>query len=173
MKNHSKLALALALPLFLASCNWFKSSENKAAEQKVEDASQAEASQTEGNPPVASLQKTDSGLEFEVLTPATDPNAPTPQAGNQVTVKYTGWLVGENGEKKVFDSTDKHGRAFTFTVGQGQVIKGWDEGVLLMKKGEKRHMVLPPQLAYGERGAGNVIPPNATLHFEVELENIA
>lgn len=87
-------------------------------------------------------------------------------AGKKVTVEYVGTLT--NGTK--FDASKDHGKAFTFTLGAGQVIKGWDQGVLGMKVGGKRNLVIPPDLAYGATGTpGGPIPPNATLHFEIEL----
>jgi len=89
--------------------------------------------------------------------------------GKKVSVHYTGWLHygGEKGNK--FDSSRDRGQPFDFPLGQGHVIKGWDEGVAGMKVGGHRRLTIPPSLGYGARGAGGVIPPNATLIFEVEL----
>jgi peptidylprolyl isomerase len=106
--------------------------------------------------------KTDSGLEYTDEIVGTGAQ---PQRGDTVTVHYTGWLT--DGSK--FDSSHDHGSPFEFQIGIGQVIKGWDEGVLSMKVGGKRKLTIPPQLGYGSRGAGGVIPPNATLIFDVEL----
>jgi FKBP-type peptidyl-prolyl cis-trans isomerase len=108
---------------------------------------------------------TASGLKYEVLR---EGNGPGAKAGQTVAVHYTGWLT--NGTK--FDSSVDRGQPFDFHLGAGQVIKGWDEGVAGMKVGEKRKLTIPPQLGYGERGAGGVIPPNATLVFDVELLGI-
>ncbi len=92
-----------------------------------------------------------------------------PKPGQTCVMHYTGWIY-ENGAKgKKFDSSHDRGQPFEFPIGQGQVIRGWDEGVETMKVGGKRTLIIPPELGYGARGAGGVIPPNATLIFEVEL----
>jgi peptidylprolyl isomerase len=92
-----------------------------------------------------------------------------PKSGQTAVVHYTGYL-NDNGKKgKKFDSSVDRGSPFEFPVGQGRVIKGWDEGVASMKVGGKRTLIIPPALGYGARGAGGVIPPNAVLMFDVEL----
>jgi FKBP-type peptidyl-prolyl cis-trans isomerase FkpA len=106
--------------------------------------------------------KTPSGLVIEDLVVGSGDAA---GAGQRVSVHYTGWLT--NGNK--FDSSKDRGQPFMFSLGRGEVIRGWDEGVTGMKVGGKRKLTIPPDLGYGARGAGGVIPPNATLLFEVEL----
>jgi peptidylprolyl isomerase len=108
---------------------------------------------------------TSSGLKYYDIEVG---DGPTPATGQNVVVHYTGWLL--DGTK--FDSSLDRGEAFTFSLGAGRVIHGWDEGLATMKVGGKRQLVIPPELAYGEQGAGGVIPPNATLVFEVELVDI-
>lgn len=108
------------------------------------------------------MTTTPSGLQYRDLVVGTGEDART---GATAVVHYTGWL--EDGTK--FDSSVDRGQTFDFVIGQGQVIKGWDEGVATMKVGGKRELIIPPDLAYGDRGAGSVIPPGATLKFEVEL----
>lgn len=109
---------------------------------------------------------TASGLQYEDTV---EGNGNEATAGHKVTVHYTGWLY-ENGTKgKKFDSSKDRNDPFVFNLGAGQVIAGWDEGVQGMKVGGSRQLVIPAALGYGARGAGGVIPPNATLLFEVDL----
>jgi FKBP-type peptidyl-prolyl cis-trans isomerase len=112
-----------------------------------------------------SIVTTASGLKYEDLTEGTGAEA---TAGQTVSVHYTGWLT--DGQK--FDSSKDRNDPFAFVLGGGMVIKGWDEGVQGMKVGGVRKLTIPPQLGYGVRGAGGVIPPNATLVFEVELLDV-
>jgi FKBP-type peptidyl-prolyl cis-trans isomerase len=96
-------------------------------------------------------------------------NGATASKGKQITVHYTGWLESDGDKGSKFDSSLDRNQPFEFSLGRGQVIKGWDQGVEGMKVGGKRKLTIPPDLGYGARGAGGVIPPNATLVFEVEL----
>lgn len=105
---------------------------------------------------------TASGLRYYDLVVG---NGPVVENGMQVTVHYTGWLT----DGRQFDSSLDFGEPLSFVIGMGQVIPGWEEGVLGMRVGGRRQLVIPPELAYGARGAGGVIPPNATLIFEVEV----
>jgi FKBP-type peptidyl-prolyl cis-trans isomerase FkpA len=115
------------------------------------------------------MTTTASGLQYEDTLPGTGDEA-TP--GRRVKVHYTGWLhdpAADNQRGRKFDSSKDRGDPFSFGLGQGQVIRGWDEGVAGMKVGGTRVLTIPAELGYGARGAGGVIPPNATLVFEVEL----
>jgi peptidylprolyl isomerase len=96
----------------------------------------------------------------------------TPKTGQTCVMHYTGWLYANGAKGKKFDSSLDRGQPFSFTIGQGQVIPGWDEGVSTMKVGGKRTLIIPAELGYGARGAGGVIPPNATLIFDVELLDV-
>lgn len=109
---------------------------------------------------------TPSGLQYRDEVVGTGPE---PQAGQKVSVHYTGWLDEGGKPGKKFDSSRDRGTPFTFTLGAGQVIAGWDTGVATMKVGGKRTLIIPPDQGYGARGAGGLIPPNATLIFDVEL----
>jgi FKBP-type peptidyl-prolyl cis-trans isomerase FkpA len=105
-------------------------------------------------------------LKIDDLTVGTGDTA---AAGQEVTVHYTGWLDKGGARGTKFDSSKDRGEPFAFPLGRGHVIKGWDEGVAGMKVGGRRQITIPPEMGYGSRGAGGVIPPNATLIFEVEL----
>ena len=109
---------------------------------------------------------TASGLKF---TDSVVGTGESPQTGKTCVMHYTGWLYNDEKKGAKFDSSVDRGKPFEFTIGVGQVIKGWVEGVSTMKVGGKRTLIIPPELGYGARGAGSVIPPNATLMFDVEL----
>ncbi|MBI5721971.1 MAG: FKBP-type peptidyl-prolyl cis-trans isomerase [Burkholderiales bacterium] len=115
------------------------------------------------------MTTTASGLQYEDTTPGSGAEA---VAGHNVRVHYTGWLLDVNAKDnrgRKFDSSKDRGQPFSFRLGGGEVIRGWDEGVAGMKVGGTRVLTIPADLGYGARGAGGVIPPNATLVFEVEL----
>ena len=109
---------------------------------------------------------TPSGLQYLDTTPGTGAEA---RAGHHVHVHYTGWLYQDGQQGAKFDSSRDRNDAFAFSLGAGMVIKGWDEGVAGMKIGGQRTLIIPAELGYGARGAFGVIPPNATLKFDVEL----
>jgi peptidylprolyl isomerase len=109
---------------------------------------------------------TASGLQIIDSTVGT---GASPKSGQTCVMHYTGWLYNDGKKGKKFDSSLDRNEPFEFPIGQGQVIKGWDEGVASMKVGGKRTLIIPAALGYGARGAGGLIPPNATLMFDVEL----
>jgi peptidylprolyl isomerase len=122
---------------------------------------------TLGTPALAQpVTTTASGLKIIDLKVGT---GPSPKPGETVTVNYTGWLYVDGKKGTKFDSSLDAGKPFQFPIGQHKVIPGWDEGVATMKVGGKRTLIIPPDLAYGSRGAGGVIPANATLIFDVDL----
>ena len=118
------------------------------------------------------MTTTESGLQYEDTTVGSGEEA---RAGQRVRVHYTGWLydpTANNSRGQKFDSSKDRGQPFAFGLGEGQVIRGWDEGVQGMKVGGTRVLTIPADLGYGARGAGGVIPPNATLVFEVDLISV-
>jgi FKBP-type peptidyl-prolyl cis-trans isomerase len=151
---------------------------NKVLEDEIVEVTKKKTIDDEMIPDVTMMQpetinhKLPSGLLYYPIRALNDPSLKKPRKGQMVTVHYTGWIEQDN-EKRIFDSSEKRGVPFRFVVGIGQVIKGWDEGLMLMQKGEKFRLIIPPHLAYGDRGAGKTIPPAATLHFDVDLIDIA
>jgi len=131
--------------------------EREAAAKKSQEDAMAELT--------AGFEKTDSGLHYQIIQKG---NGATPEKGQTVSVHYKGMFA----EGDVFDSSYKRGKPIDFPVGMGNVIAGWDEGILLLKVGDKARFVIPSDLAYGAQGAGGVIPPNATLVFDVELMEV-
>ena len=116
------------------------------------------------------MQTTSSGLQY---LDTTEGEGDVAQSGHTVTVHYTGWLYNDGEQGGKFDSSKDRRDPFVFSLGAGMVIRGWDEGVAGMKVGGVRTLIIPPELGYGARGAGGVIPPNATLKFDVELLGIS
>ena len=114
----------------------------------------------------ATMTKSDTGLKHKDLKEGTGAK---PETGQTCEMHYTGWLWEDGKKGKKFDSSVDREMTFKFPIGEGQVIKGWDEGVATMKVGGKRLLLIPPDLGYGDKGAGDVIPAKATLLFEVEL----
>ncbi len=155
----SILGLMILAGVFVASCGKAhkeSSSEDAAAEAEAEEELE--------------WATTSSGLQYLDHIVGDGEEAVN---GMTVEMHYTGWLW-ENGQRSTkFDSSRDRNRPFSFQLGAGRVIKGWDEGILGMKVGGKRELIIPPELGYGARGAGALIPPNATLNFEVEFLRVA
>ncbi|KQP22972.1 FKBP-type peptidyl-prolyl cis-trans isomerase [Pseudorhodoferax sp. Leaf267] len=116
------------------------------------------------------MTTTASGLQYEDTVLG---NGDTAVKGKSVTVHYTGWLYNDGTQGAKFDSSKDRNDPFVFSLGAGMVIRGWDEGVAGMQVGGKRTLIIPAELGYGARGAGGVIPPNATLKFDVELLGVS
>jgi len=160
------LGMAVLAVLVLAGCNQSSTTTSTTTTAGTSTPPAAHEStgthMNEGQAGAASMVTTASGLQYQDIVLG---DGPVAQSGNTVTVHYTGWLT----DSTKFDSSRDSGRPFSFTLGQGQVIRGWDEGVAGMKVHGRRKLVIPPHLGYGAQGAGGVIPPNATLVFDVEL----
>lgn len=164
MKQLNYVAVAGCVSLALLSgCD---ASKDKAPQKSVP----AQTQQQQGKDSTMERITMPSGLSYQVLK---EGSGASPQIGRYVRVHYTGWLdnKGEPGTK--FDSSVDRDQPFMFRIGVGEVIRGWDEGVLTMKVGEKRRLFIPARLGYGDRGAGRSIPPRADLIFDVELLEIA
>jgi FKBP-type peptidyl-prolyl cis-trans isomerase len=154
-----------ALIATMASALAFSSANAQTPPTKPADAAKAVAATAQGSKVIT----TASGLKYEDTKVGAGAEA---KAGQNVSVHYTGWLWVDNKRGSKFDSSKDRGQPFGFPLGGGRVIKGWDEGVQGMKIGGTRVLTIPPSIGYGDRGAGNVIPPGATLQFEVELLDV-
>lgn len=153
------------LLVLVAGCGGGKTQKIETANGEAKTTETSEMQKPQNGSAKADTVTTASGLQYIDMVVG---DGARPEAGKMVAVHYTGWLL--DGTK--FDSSKDRNQPFTFQLGQGRVIKGWDEGVAGMQVGGIRKLIIPSDLGYGARGAGNVIPPNATLVFEVELLGI-
>jgi peptidylprolyl isomerase len=154
--------IAAALSLSLAAVSLPLHGQEKATDKSAAKPAEKPAPEKKES----KMTKTPSGLQYEDVVVGAGAE---PKAGQTCSVHYTGWLWINGAKGTKFDSSVDRGQPFQFSVGRGQVIRGWDEGVLTMKVGGKRNLIIPAGLGYGAQGAGGVIPPHATLFFEVEL----
>ena len=159
--RNAALACAAAFVVAAAAPAYSLPLEEKAAKPAAESPKNEEKA--------TKMVKTPSGLQYEDTAVGT---GASPKPGQTCVMHYTGWLWADGQKGKKFDSSVDRGQPFEFQIGTGMVIKGWDEGVMTMKEGGKRTLLIPSTLGYGPRGAGGVIPPNATLLFDVELIKI-
>jgi FKBP-type peptidyl-prolyl cis-trans isomerase len=170
-RNIYTATAVFALVVFVAGCS--KQADQEAPAVEADEATTEAPEQTEE----AAVTETQESEVFEIATGLSarilrSGDGQVAQAGDNVVVHYTGWLYDESAENSrgaKFDSSVDRGERFQFPLGEGRVIKGWDQGVEGMAIGEVRELIIAPDMGYGERGAGNVIPPGATLIFEVEL----
>lgn len=166
-RGMSTLGLIVLAAVFATSCG--KAYKKKSSEDTASDIETQRALEQEA-PSDSDWVTTNSGLKYLDHVVGEGEEAVN---GMMVEMHYTGWLW-ENGKRsKKFDSSRDGNQPFSFPLGAGRVIKGWDEGILGMKVGGKRELIIPPELGYGARGAGGLIPPNATLNFEVEFLRVA
>ncbi len=162
---YKRLSTIIVAAIFAAGCSGEPESDaaRTAGEDAARESEESVMNETGGPPPVTGdTTKTASGLQLIAIENGSGAMA---QRGQVVRVHYTGYLT--DGTK--FDSSVDHGEPFEFPLGMGRVIPGWDEALALMRVGDKRRLIIPPELGYGSRGAGRVIPPGATLVFDVEL----
>lgn len=161
-KSLSLLLTVAAACMLMTACAGGGGGESQPAANSPVTPAEKQSVESSGMLPGAKTTTTPSGLAYEDVVVGT---GATPQAGQLVSVHYTGWLL--NGTK--FDSSVDRGQPFQFTLGKGEVIRGWDEGVATMKVGGKRKLTIPAALGYGSSGMPPVIPPDSTLLFDVEL----
>ena len=163
-----KLVVILIISMFLVFGCEKENNQTEGSSEMSESTPQEEMMSSQSGPAMVSeadYQTTESGLKYAILKKT---DGEKPQNGQTVAVHYSGWLP----DGKNFDSSYKRNKPFEFVLGQRQVIRGWDEGIALLHKGEKAQLVIPPKLGYGQRGIPGVIPENSTLIFDVELVDI-